>query len=54
MEFKSIEERTTRGGVRELLRAVVDAAALVSSPEDDVDATAEVRKKAAPRRRLWL
>ena len=52
VEFKSIEERTTKGGVRELLRAVVDAAALVSSPEYD-STLAEVRKSES-RRRLWL
>ena len=52
VEFRSVEERTTAGGVRELLRAVVDAAALVASPEYDTT-TAEVRKS-APRRRLWL
>ena len=50
VEFRSIEERTTKGGVRELLRAVVDAAALVSSPEYD-STLAEVRTS---RRRLWL
>ena len=50
VEFRSIEERTTAGGVRELLRAVVDAAALVSSPEYD-STLAEVRTS---RRRLWL
>ena len=47
VEFRSVEERTTAGGVRELLRAVVDAAALVSSPEYDTT-TAEVRKRARP------
>ena len=52
VEFRSIEERVTQGGVRELLRAVVDAAALVSSPEYD-STLAEVRKKSSPRR-LWL
>ena len=36
VEFQAVEERTTAGGVRELLRAVVDAAALVvASPEYD-------------------
>lgn len=53
VEFRSIEERTTAGGVRELLRAVVDAAALVASPEYD-STLAEVRKKSSPRRRFWL
>ena len=52
VEFRSIEERTTAGGVRELLRAVVDAAALVASPEYD-STLAEVRKSES-RRRLWL
>ena len=50
VEFHSLEERTTKGGVRELLRAFVDAAALVSSPEYDTT-VAEVRTK---RRRVWL
>lgn len=44
VEFRSLEERTTRGGVREVLRAFVDAAALVSSPEYDTTA-AEVRNR---------
>ena len=52
VEFRSIEERTTAGGVRELLRAAVDAAALVSSPEYD-STLAEVRKSES-RRRVWL
>ncbi len=36
VEFHAQEERTTAGGVREVLRAMVDAAALVCSPEYDV------------------
>lgn len=50
VEFRSIEERTTKGGVREVLRAFVDAAALVSRPEYDTTA-AELRTQ---RRRIWL
>lgn len=53
VEFRAIEERTTAGGVREILRAYVDAAALVSSPEYDSTA-AEVRTQRATRRRVWL
>ena len=52
VEFQAIEERTTSGGVREILKALVSAAALVVSPEYD-QTLAEVRKKSAPRR-LWL
>ena len=51
VEFQAIEERTTAGGVREILKALVSAAALVASPEYDVT-MAEVRKSAP--RRLWL
>lgn len=50
VEFRALDERTTRGGVREVLRAFVDAAALVSAPEYDTT-TAEVRER---RRRVWL
>ena len=53
VEFQAIEERTTAGGVRELLRAVRGVRRRSSSsPEYDMT-TAEVRKS-APRRRLWL
>ena len=51
VEFQAVEERTTQGGVREILKALVSAAALVVSPEYDVT-TAEVRKREP--RRLWL
>lgn len=44
VEFRALEERTTRGGVREVLRAFVDAAALVSAPEYDTTG-AEVRAR---------
>lgn len=54
VEFQAVEERTTAGGVRELLRAFVSAAALVSAPEYD-STLAEVRKsESRSRRRLWL
>ena len=53
VEFRAIEERTTKGGVREVLRAFVDAAALVAAPEYDTTA-AEVRADSVTRRRLWL
>ena len=42
VEFTALEERTTRGGVREILRAFAPTAALVRSPEYDTTA-AEVR-----------
>ena len=44
VEFHPIEERTTAGGVRELLRAVVIGAALVDTPEYDTT-RAEVRTR---------
>ncbi|MCY4572909.1 MAG: HK97 family phage prohead protease [Gemmatimonadetes bacterium] len=44
VEFHSLEERTTRGGVREILRAFVPDAALVADPEFDVT-SAEVRRR---------
>ena len=53
VEFRSLEERTTKAGVREILRAYVDAAALVDKPEYDSTA-AEVRERARRKRRLWL
>ena len=52
VEFRALEERTTKAGVREILSAYVAAAALVASPEYDVTA-AEVRERGT-RRRLWL
>ena len=42
VEFRAIDERVTKAGVREILRAYVDAAALVSNPEYDSTA-AEIR-----------
>ena len=51
VEFKALNERETRGGVREVLRAFVDAAALTAEPEYDTT-TAEVRT--ANRHRYWL
>lgn len=51
VEFRAVEERTTAGGVREILRAFVPAVALVASPEYDTT-SAEVRSK--QRRRVWL
>ena len=50
VEFHALAEVRTAGGVREITRALVDAAAMVSSPEYS-QATAEVRSK---RRRVWL
>ena len=55
IEFHAIEERTTKAGVREILRAHVPAAALVDSPEYDTT-SAEVRSKIAKpdASTLWL
>lgn len=50
VEFYALAERRTRAGVREIRRALVDQAALVTTPEYD-QATAEVR---ARRRKVWL
>ena len=50
VEFHAISEVRTKGGVREITRALVDAAAMVASPEY-TQATAEVR---STRRRVWL
>lgn len=50
VEFVSLRDRRTRGGVREVLSAIVSRAALVANPEYDTTA-AEVRKR---RRRVWL
>ena len=50
VEFVSLEERTVKGGVREIQRALIRGAALVRDPEYDV-ATAELRGR---RRRTWL
>ena len=44
VEFRAIDERRTKSGIREILRAYVDVAALVSNPEFDTTA-AEVRSK---------
>lgn len=51
VEFHALEERTTEGGVREILRCLVMRAALVSNPEYDTTA-AELRNKKRPR--VWL
>ena len=51
VEFHAISEVRTKGGVREITRALVDAAALVSSPEYS-QATAEIRDR--NRRKVWL
>lgn len=44
VEFHSLQERRTEGGVREILRALVPDVALVASPEYDMTA-AEVRRR---------
>lgn len=56
VEFRSLSERTTPGGVREILRALVDAAALVANPEYS-QAKAELRSSTADierRASAWL
>ena len=47
VEFHALEERTVRGGVREVQRALVTAGALVPNPEYDV-ATTELRETDTP------
>ena len=44
VEFQALKEIRTKAGVREIQRALVDAAALVSSPEY-VQGRAEIREK---------
>ena len=51
VEFHAIRSRVTKGGVREVLEALVPRAALVADPEYDSTA-AEVRSR--KRRRVWL
>ena len=50
IEFHALAERTTRGGVREIQRALVPDAALVADPEYDVS-DAEVRRRGGGRMR---
>lgn len=50
VEFHAVREHRTAGGVREIERALVDAAALTDDPEY-VQTRAEVRQR---RRRVWL
>ena len=50
VEFHAIAEVRTKGGIREIRRALVDAAALVGSPEYP-NVGAEIR---ASRCRVWL
>lgn len=47
VEFHSLRERTTKGGVREILRALVPDVALVDNPEYDTT-RAEVRRRLGP------
>ena len=52
IEFHAISEVRTKAGVREITRALVESAAMVSSPEySQATATLEVRSK---RMRVWL
>ena len=51
VEFHAISEVRTKGGIREITRALVDAAALVASPEYS-QASAEIRAHNC--RKYWL
>ena len=51
VEFHAISEVRTKGGVREITRCLVEAAAMVTEPEY-VQSTAEVRQ--SKRLRVWL
>ena len=51
VEFHAISEVRTKGGVREITRALVEAAAMVAHPEYS-QATSEVRARS--RRKVWL
>ena len=53
VEFRSLKERTTRAGIREVSRAFVDACALTARPEYD-HAIAEVRSARRRRFPTWL
>ena len=55
IEFKSLREKTTRGGIREIASAFLDAFTLTDSPEygDDVTA-AELREKKKGGLETWL
>ena len=50
VEFHALREVRTKGGIREIQRALVEAAALTAEPEYK-QATAEVR---STQRRVWL
>ena len=52
VEFVAVRESRTAAGVREIERALVDAAALTDDPEYQ-QATAEVRER-RPKDELWL
>ena len=54
VEFRAIRERRTRGGVREIQSAFVDAATLTDKPEYDSTRAELRKKKTTGRRRLWL
>ena len=47
VEFTALEERTTAGGVREVLRAMVDGACLTTVPEYDTTGAAVEAREAA-------
>ena len=51
VEFHALKERRTKGGIREVMSALVVRAALLKTPEYDTTA-AEIRSKQG--RRVWL
>ena len=56
VEFTALQERITKGGVREIQRAFVATAALTNKPEYDMTA-AEIREQATDierKDRVWL
>ena len=51
VEFVAVRDRVTKGGVREVLRAIVDAAAMTANPEYD---TTEVEVRDSLERERFL
>ena len=55
IEFMSLEERTTSGGIREILRAFVPTAAMTSRPHyDSTHAEVRAEEQEDLLRRAWL
>ena len=53
VEFRVLDERVTKGGVREILRALVEGAALVDDPEYD-STSAEIRNNVSSGPPWWM